>query len=37
MLIDGRIRPFLAMFFYMITKRPGGLPDVGGFAIRLGA
>ena len=37
MLIESRIRPLLAMFFYMITKRRGGLPNVERFVIRLGA
>ena len=37
MLIDSRVRPFLAIFFYTITKRPGGLSNVARFAIRFGA
>ena len=34
-LIDSRIRPFLAVFFYMFAECPGGLPYVRRFAIRV--
>ena len=37
MSIDYRIRPFLAVFFYPFTEGPGGLSNVGGFAIRFSA